>query len=201
MFAPFVFSCIHPYLPVAVAVLFYSEFMWGCAPSPLSSGSCHTLAAVGRLLLSKHTGGGGATPAFSSWPVYLQFMWGSGTFHTTATVTSFPHSKVAGWEPPLLPSQLACLFTVHMRECPFSTLWISGSPALFVMCLFLFVCFSGLFIIQFGFFPLGGGQSVQGVMLICPREYVMLLICSLGGLPNRVGSGIWWHGSPPGFSI
>jgi hypothetical protein len=48
----------------------------GRGSSLLSGGACHTLTAVGCLLLSKHTGGGGATPAFSSPLVYLQFVWG-----------------------------------------------------------------------------------------------------------------------------
>jgi hypothetical protein len=115
MHAPFVFSSIQPYLPVAIAVLFYSEFAWGRGPPPLSSGTYHTLFTVGCLLFSKHTEGGGATPAFSSWLVYLQFTWevllltSGGAFLTTATVTILPHSMVAGKGKPLLPS-LANLF-------------------------------------------------------------------------------------------
>jgi hypothetical protein len=42
----------------------------GSALPPLSSGACHTLAAVGSLPLSKHTGGGGATPRLL-WPACL----------------------------------------------------------------------------------------------------------------------------------
>jgi hypothetical protein len=115
-----------------------------------------------------------------------------GAFHTTATVTSFPHSKVAGWTPPLLPSQ-ACLFIIHVKECPSLSLQSSGHPTLFVACVFFFSCF---FIIQFFFlFSLGWGQSVQGAMLICPREYRMPSICSPGGLLSRVGAGVWWHSS------
>jgi hypothetical protein len=62
---PFCFLQYSPtsILPVAIPVLFYLEFMWGGACPPLSS------AAV----LSKHTGGRGATPAFSGQLVYLQF--------------------------------------------------------------------------------------------------------------------------------
>jgi hypothetical protein len=74
MNVPFVFSSVYPYLPVAIAVLFYLEFVWGDAPPPLSGGVCHPLAAVGCLLLSKHTGGGGTTAAFSGQLVYLQFL-------------------------------------------------------------------------------------------------------------------------------
>jgi hypothetical protein len=36
MLAPFVFSSIQPYPPVAIAVLFYLKFVWGSAPPPLS---------------------------------------------------------------------------------------------------------------------------------------------------------------------
>jgi hypothetical protein len=74
MHAPFVFSSIQPYPPVAITVLFYLELAWGEAPPQLSGGVCHTLVAVGHFLLSKHTGGDGSTPAFSSRLVYLQFM-------------------------------------------------------------------------------------------------------------------------------
>jgi hypothetical protein len=76
MHAPFVFSSIQPYPSVAIAVFFYLEFAWEGAPPLLSGGACHILAAVGCLSLSKHTGGGGATPAFNDRLVYLQFTWG-----------------------------------------------------------------------------------------------------------------------------
>jgi hypothetical protein len=65
MHAPFVFSSIQSYPPVAIAVLFYFEFAWGGAAPSLSCEVCHTLVAVGCILLSKHTWGGGATPTFS----------------------------------------------------------------------------------------------------------------------------------------
>jgi hypothetical protein len=46
-------------------------------PSPISRGAFCTTATVISLPLSKHNGGGGATPAFFGWLVYLQFAWGS----------------------------------------------------------------------------------------------------------------------------
>jgi hypothetical protein len=98
MRAPFVFSSIHTYPPVAIAVLFYLQFTWGSAPFPLSGGACHTLATVGRLPLSKHTGGGGATPTFSNRLVYLQLMWGS---------APSPLSRAQGTPPSLL-----CVFFI-----------------------------------------------------------------------------------------
>jgi hypothetical protein len=51
--------------------LIFLEFMWGDATPPLSCGACHTLATVTSLPLSKHTGGGSATPTCSSQLVYL----------------------------------------------------------------------------------------------------------------------------------
>jgi hypothetical protein len=53
---------------------YYLEFTWGCVSLPLSSEASHTLAAITGLTLSKHTGGGAATPAFSHQLVYLQFV-------------------------------------------------------------------------------------------------------------------------------
>jgi hypothetical protein len=59
----------------------------------------------------------------------------------------------------------------------------------------------------FSFFFQDGGQTVQGARLVLSQgwlwEYHMLLICSTLGLllPGRLGASIWWHGSPPGFSV
>jgi hypothetical protein len=121
----------------------------------------------------------------------------------TGTVTSFPHSKVSGQGSPLLPS-LAGLFIYSSREGvpPTPALRSSGCPALFAVCLFFFQLLA-YYSVFFFISSLGGGQSVQAAMLICPREYHMLLICSPGGLllPSRLGAGVWWHRSPPGFSV
>jgi hypothetical protein len=160
--APFVFPSIQSYPPVAIALLFYLEFKWGHVPPPLSGGACHTLAIVGHLLLSKHTGGGGATPTFSG--------------------------------------LLNCLFTVHKSECLSPTLQSSGTSTFYFRCLF-FSAACLLFSFFLFIFSLGRGQSVHGAMLICSREYCMLIICSPGGLPSRVVAPIWQCGSPPGFSI
>jgi hypothetical protein len=203
MHAPFVFSSIQPHLPVAIAVLFYLEFTWGSALPPVSGGACQTLATVGCLPLSKHTGGGGATPAFSGWQCPSPLISG-GAFPMTVTVVSFPHSKLAGWGVPLLPSSAGLFVYSSVGECPSPTLQSSGHPALFATCLFSF--FRCLFIIQFVFFfsSLGGGQSVYGACWLsqgCLSEYCMLLICSPGGLhlPSRLGAGIWQHRSLPSF--
>jgi hypothetical protein len=108
-----------------------------------------------------------------------------GAFLMTATVASFPLFKVAGWVCHSCLLWQACLFTVPVRECPSPSLQSSGCPTLFATCLFFFSSASLLFVFFFG------DQSVQGAILICPREYPMALICSLGGLSSRVGAGIW----------
>jgi hypothetical protein len=150
---------------------------------------------VGLLHFSKHTEGGGATPAFSGQLVYLKFTWGSaslplsgGDFHMTATVTSFPHSKVAGQGLPLL-SSLAGLFIY--RSCEgMSPPWSSGCPALCYVSFFfflLFVYYSVWFF--FFFFP--------GRRLVCPGGYADLsqgVLCTTYLLtwwsPKQVRS---WH--------
>jgi hypothetical protein len=67
--APFVFSNIQPYLPVAIAVLFVFRALCVGAPPSLSGEACHTLAPVGCLPLSKHTGE--VVPHPPSWPACL----------------------------------------------------------------------------------------------------------------------------------
>jgi hypothetical protein len=86
---PFVFSSIHPYQPFAIAVLFL-ELAWGGAPPPLSGVACHTLVAFGSFPLSKHTGEGSATPAFSRRLVYLQFHEGVPLFHSLELRVPYP---------------------------------------------------------------------------------------------------------------
>jgi hypothetical protein len=153
---------------------------------PLSGGACHTLAAVGHLPFSKHTGGGGATPAFSSQLIYLQFMWGnvspslcSGAFHTAATVTSFPSSNVAGWGPPLLPS-LASLFIYSLCEgvpLPFSLELRAPHPLCYMSFFFQLLVYYSIF---FPFFP---GQGS-----VCPGGYTDLS----QGVPRATYLVNWW---------
>jgi hypothetical protein len=67
------------------------------------------------------------------------------------------------------------------------------------------ILFSSLFIIQF-FFPRWGSDcpgSYSGLFQGWLWEYCMPLICSPVGLhlPSRFEAGIWWHESPPVFSV
>jgi hypothetical protein len=156
----------------------------------LSCGACHTLAAVGRLPLSKHTGGGGTTPTFSGRLIYslsgeVSLPTSGGAFHTKATVTSFPHSKVAGWGPPLLPSPDGLFIYSLCEGVHLPTLWISGCPSFFATCLCFFqplIYYSfGLF---FSFFP--------GLGSVCPGGYADLS----QGVPRAVSLLTWWSASP-----
>jgi hypothetical protein len=94
--------------------------------------------------------------------------------------------------------QLACC-----KGFPFPPFQLSGCPALFAMCLF---CYCLLFSFFF-FFPLGGGRSVQGTMLIWPRLVCGSTTCRLAHLvvcifSSHLGAAVWWqHGSPLGFFI
>jgi hypothetical protein len=168
MHALFVFSSIQPYLPAAIAVFFYLEGTWGCAPPLLSIGACYTLATIGSLSFSKHTGGGGASPASSSQCVYLQFAWGVPLPPLWWSVPHFSHcyklSPLQGcWVgAPLLPS-LAGLFIYSSREgVPLLHSMELGHPALFATFFFSASC------LLFGLFFSPGWESV------CPGGYADL---------------------------
>jgi hypothetical protein len=64
---------------------------------------------------------------------------------------------------PLLPTQLVYLQSREGFTSP--NLWRSLGPTLFPACLYCSYCL----LVSFSFFPPGGGQSVQGAMLLWPR--------------------------------
>jgi hypothetical protein len=117
-----------------------------------------------------------------------------GVFLPPPLLHAFP-LLVAGW------CRLYCLLQqlVYLQFCerfPLPPFWCSGLPALFAT----------LLIIQFFLFSLVGDQSVWGAMLVWPWIVCGSTTCCLAHLvvcvfPSGVGTGIWWHGSSPGFSI
>jgi hypothetical protein len=115
---------------------------------------------------------------------YLEFMW-EGATH--ALLWSMPHFSCC-YKPSLFKhtggggtSQASLFIYSSLRECPSPILWTSGRPALFALYLFFLAAF--LFSLFFSlFFPLGGGQSVQGAMLIWPRVVCGSTICCLAHL-------------------
>jgi hypothetical protein len=116
-----------------------------------------------------------ALPTFCNCRLFFYIVHvGSGPPHSLVEVSTWqpllqacPFSKHTGgrWRHSCL-LQPTRLFTVRMRDCPSPTLWGSGYQRVprGYESFFLFSC---LCIIQFlffsFFFPLGGGQSVQGL--------------------------------------
>jgi hypothetical protein len=136
--------------------------------------------------LSKHTGGGDATPAFSGQHVYLQFMWEVSLPPSPVELSSHSHfyklfySKVAGRVPPLLPSLAGVFIYSSMRDCPSHTLVLRGPhPLCYVSFFVAVVCYS---VWVFSLFSLVGDQSVQGAILIWPRVVCGSTACCLAHL-------------------
>jgi hypothetical protein len=133
-----------------------------------------------------------ALPAFCNCHLflYLQFVWGEAllplqwSFPHDSHCCKLPLSKVAGRVLLLLPS-LASLFIYSLLEglpLPHSPEFWASCP----LCYMFFFFFSAaclLFsLVFFSFFPLCGGQSVQGAMLICPRVACGSTVCCLAHL-------------------
>jgi hypothetical protein len=127
-----------------------------------------------------------------------------GACDTTATVTSFLHCKVAGRVPPFLPSPAGLfIYSLHKGvpqshspelKMPHPHCYVSFFySAACLLFSFFFLCFPG----QGSVSPGGYADFSQGSLW----EYSMLLICSPEGLSRRLGAGVWWCGSPPGFSV
>jgi hypothetical protein len=175
MHAPFVFSSRQPYQPVAIVVLSYLEFTWVGAPLLLSHVVCHTLAAVRRLLLSKHTGEGGTTP-MGECP-FSSLQW------------SFPQDRHcyklsllkgcwAGATTPAFSGWLVYLQFTWGSAPP--SPWSSGCPALFVACLCFFFSPACL-LFSFWVFFLEEGP-------VCPWGYAVLS----QGVPHATYLLTWW---------
>jgi hypothetical protein len=120
------------------------------------------------------------------------------SFPPTTTFTSLPAPGC--WVCATAPAFSSWLV---VRDFPSPPLRRSGHPTLFAACLFCCYCLLFSF---FSFFP-GGGQSVQGAMLIWPRvvcgstAYHLVVPCD-PCLPKP--SGHWClaaRGSPPVFSL
>jgi hypothetical protein len=85
----------------------------------------------------------------------------------TAAVISFPLSRVAGWCRHSCLLWLACLFTVHLSDCPPPSLGLRVPCPLCYMSFF----FQLLIIIQFVFFSL---FFLSGWGSVCPGGYADL---------------------------
>jgi hypothetical protein len=185
MYAPFVFSSIQPYPPVAIAVFFYFQFAWGIAPPPLSGGMCHTSAVIGAFPSPSTLREMRPHPT-SPRLVYLQFAWGSappsssGDFHMTATVTSFPCSKIAGQGSSLLRS-LAGLFINSSHEgvpFPHSPELTAPRPLCYMSSFYFFSAACLLFSFFF-LFSLDGFSLSRGLCWFVPGSTTCHLFAHL----------------------
>jgi hypothetical protein len=117
------------------------------------------------------------------------------SFLPTATFTSCPAPGCC-WACTSAPAFSSWLV---VRDFPSPPLRCSGCPALFAMCLYVVIAYYSVFFL----FSLGGGQSVQGAMLIWPRIVCGSTACRLAHLvvcvfPSRLAAAVWrWRGSPP----
>jgi hypothetical protein len=111
---------------------------------------------------------------------------------------------VAGHAPTLPPSPARPSLFIYssVRDSPPCLFGAQDAPPslLHVFIILIVYCSVSLF-----FFPLGGGRSVQGAMLLWPGLSVGVpryrLAHLVRVLPSHPGAGIWWPGGPPGFSI
>jgi hypothetical protein len=136
---------------------------------------------------------GVSAPAFSGQLVYLQFVWGIAPPPSLVEpstgqplLQAFPTSRLLGRvATPAFSDWLVYLqFVWGSAPPPFSR--AQGTPPSLI-CVFFFSAACLLFRVFF-LFSLGRGQSVQGAMLICSREYRVPLICSPGGLQRHIPS-------------
>jgi hypothetical protein len=154
---------------------------------------------------SKHTGGVDTAPAFSGLHVYLQFTWEVDLPPSPVEFSSHCHfyklsrSWLLGVCHRSYLLKPACCEGFPLP--PFST---QGALPSLLCVFFVVIAYYSLF---FFLFPLSGGRSVQGTMLIWPRVVCGSTACRLAPLvvcifPSCLGAAIWqWHRSPPGFSI
>jgi hypothetical protein len=121
------------------------------------------------------------------------------SFPPTATFISFPAPDCwASATAPAFSGQLVyLLFLGGLPLPPFGTQ--GALPSL--LCVFFVVVY---YLVSL--FSLGGGRSVQRAMLTWPRIVCGYTVCCLAHLvicifPSCLDAGVWWHRSPPGFSI
>jgi hypothetical protein len=125
--------------------------------------------------------------------------------HTSLLFQAFPSPSTLGEVAPHLPSPAGLFIYSSMRECPPPVSGAQGAPPS-LLCVFFFSAACLLFSLVFSLFFPGWGSVCPGgyadLAQGCLWEYSMPL-SSPGGLllPSRLGTGVWWHGNPPCFSI
>jgi hypothetical protein len=123
------------------------------------------------------------------------------SFPPTATFTSFP-----------APGCCACaaapafsgwlVYYSSMRDCPSPFFSTQGTLPSLLLVFFVVISYYSVFFL----FSLDGGRSIQRATLIWPRGVCGSTVCHLAHLvdcifPSGLGTGVWQHRSPPGFSV
>jgi hypothetical protein len=111
--------------------------------------------------LSKHTEGGDTAPAFSGWRVYLQFMWEVGLSPSPVAFSSHCHFNKLSCSWFLGVCHHSCLLQLACKGFRLPSLWCSGHPTLFAMC--LFCCYCLLFSFFSVFLPWVGVSLSRGL--------------------------------------
>jgi hypothetical protein len=145
----------------------------------------------------------------ASCSVCLQFTWEVGLPPSPMEFSSLYHSNnlfrswLLGACPPLPPKPLRPTQLVYLqfREgFPSPSLRCSVCPTLFPLCIYCSYCL----LPSFSFFP-GGGQSVQGAMLLWPRVVCGSTVYREAHLVHvflsHLGVGVWRPRGPPCFSV
>jgi hypothetical protein len=132
--------------------------------------------------LSKHTGGCDATLAFSSWCVYLQFTWEVVLSPSPVEFSSYCrfYKLSCSWLLGVCCHSCLlqpCLFIYSSVRDPPPILGTQGTPPSFPRVFIVLIAYYSI-----SLFSPGGGQSVQGAMLIWPRVVCGSNACRLAHL-------------------
>jgi hypothetical protein len=157
--------------------------------------------------LSKHTGEGDTGRAFSSLCVYLQFTWEVGLPPSPVEFSSHHRFYKLSCSWLLGGSTAVFAFSgwryLQLREgFPFPLFNSQGTPPSLLPVFFVVIAYYSVFFL----FSLGVSWSVQGAMLIWPRDVCGSTVCHFAHLvvcifPRSLGAGVWQSRSPPGFPI
>jgi hypothetical protein len=158
-------------------------------PSTLGEVTLHLLSQAGVFIYSSH----------GKWVFPLS----CGVFLPLPLLQAFL-LLIAGRVLPLLPSLAQLVYLQFCEGFPPPLFGAQGTPPSLLLSFFVVVVIAYYSVFLFS---LGGGQSVQGAMLIWPRVVCgstayRLAHLVVGVFPSCLGAGVWpWRGSPPGFSI
>jgi hypothetical protein len=124
-----------------------------------------------------------------------------GVFLPLPLLQAFPF-LVAGRVLLLLPSPASLFIYSSVRDFPSPHFGTQGAPPSLLCVFFVVIAYYSVFFL----FYLGGGQSVQGAMLIWARVVCGSTVYCLAHLVvcvfrSGLGAGVWRRGGPSGFSV